>query len=318
MFDYYYGSEAEQFAFYRIPKVLFEAGGVKDISTDAKVLYGLMLDRMQLSAKNNWVDEKGRVKIEILSSFNDYNLSKVVFQKYDVTLLEDIFIDDGHGVEYVYILNAHVPNTGFLTMQNNPTIYSTVHYIDNFGNRTFTNYARQVIVNKYSNDKEDIKNQINKYYKNGFLANQFIRQYRNRLNRKLKMCYISDLYNRCLYEDCIELMGKKLEEYFSIVCGLNGSLEEMANEYFNNFEPNIIEKGIVYDSTLNLDGVYQEERGMINRSISTLINHIIYLYNRVLNNEYKEGRDKVFESELNLLGNIYDETVIHLSNISDD
>ena len=63
MFDYYYGSEAEQFAFYRIPKVLFEAEGVKDISTDAKVLYGLMLDRMQLSAKNNWVDEKGRVYI---------------------------------------------------------------------------------------------------------------------------------------------------------------------------------------------------------------------------------------------------------------
>lgn len=63
MFDYYYGSEAEQFAFYRIPKILFEAEGVRDISTDAKLLYGLMLDRMQLSAKNNWVDEEGRVYI---------------------------------------------------------------------------------------------------------------------------------------------------------------------------------------------------------------------------------------------------------------
>lgn len=63
MFDYYYGPEAEQFVFYRIPKVLFEAEGVKDISTDAKLLYGLMLDRMQLSAKNKWLDEKGRVYI---------------------------------------------------------------------------------------------------------------------------------------------------------------------------------------------------------------------------------------------------------------
>lgn len=61
MFDYYYGAEAEQFAFYRIPKVLFEAEGVKDISTDAKLLYGLMLDRMQLSARNQWLDENGRV-----------------------------------------------------------------------------------------------------------------------------------------------------------------------------------------------------------------------------------------------------------------
>ncbi len=63
MYDYYYGPESEQFAFYRIPKVLFEAEGVRNISTDAKVLYGLMLDRMQLSAKNKWLDEKGRVYI---------------------------------------------------------------------------------------------------------------------------------------------------------------------------------------------------------------------------------------------------------------
>ena len=63
MYDYYYGAEAEQFTFYRIPKVLFEADGVKDISTDAKLLYGLMLYRMQLSAKNEWLDENGRVYI---------------------------------------------------------------------------------------------------------------------------------------------------------------------------------------------------------------------------------------------------------------
>lgn len=63
MYDYYYGPEAEQFAFYRIPKVLFDAEGIKDISTDAKVLYGLMLDRMQLSTRNRWFDEKGRVYI---------------------------------------------------------------------------------------------------------------------------------------------------------------------------------------------------------------------------------------------------------------
>ena len=63
MFDYFYGAEAEQFVFYRIPKVLFEVEGVKEISTDAKLLYGLMLDRMQLSAKNGWLDEEGRVYI---------------------------------------------------------------------------------------------------------------------------------------------------------------------------------------------------------------------------------------------------------------
>ena len=61
--EYYYGAESEQVAFYRVPKILFEAESVKDISTDAKLLYGLMLDRMQLSAKNGWVDDYGRVYI---------------------------------------------------------------------------------------------------------------------------------------------------------------------------------------------------------------------------------------------------------------
>lgn len=62
-FDYFYGSEAEQFSFYRIPKILFKDKMFKDVSTDAKVLYGLMLDRMGLSVKNRWFDEENRVYI---------------------------------------------------------------------------------------------------------------------------------------------------------------------------------------------------------------------------------------------------------------
>lgn len=52
-FDYYYGSEAEQFTFYRIPKALMTEPHFKNLSSDAKILYGLMLDRMTLSMKNN-------------------------------------------------------------------------------------------------------------------------------------------------------------------------------------------------------------------------------------------------------------------------
>ncbi|MCI6432951.1 MAG: replication initiator protein A [Lachnospiraceae bacterium] len=62
-FDYYHGYESEQFAFYRIPKVLFTDDYFKDLSSDAKVLYGLMLDRMSLSVKNQWIDENERVYI---------------------------------------------------------------------------------------------------------------------------------------------------------------------------------------------------------------------------------------------------------------
>ena len=60
---YFTGGEADQFTFYRIPKQLFTNSYFRDLSTDAKVLYGLMLDRISLSVKNHWVDEQNRVYI---------------------------------------------------------------------------------------------------------------------------------------------------------------------------------------------------------------------------------------------------------------
>lgn len=62
-FKYFYGTEADQFSFYRIPKALFTNDCFKDLSCDAKILYGLMLDRMSLSIKNQWFDEENRAYI---------------------------------------------------------------------------------------------------------------------------------------------------------------------------------------------------------------------------------------------------------------
>ena len=62
-FDYYYGDESNQFSFYRIPRQLVTGDRFKRLSTDAKLLDGLLLDRMSLSAKNGWYDEQGRVYI---------------------------------------------------------------------------------------------------------------------------------------------------------------------------------------------------------------------------------------------------------------
>lgn len=63
VFDYFYGNEAEQFTFYRIPKVLVTSPQFKNVSDSAKILYGLMLDRMGLSIMNGWLDEQGRAYI---------------------------------------------------------------------------------------------------------------------------------------------------------------------------------------------------------------------------------------------------------------
>ena len=61
--EYFYGNEAEQYSFYRIPKTLFTDLCYRSVSMEAKVLYGLMLDRMGLSIRSGWLDEDGRVYI---------------------------------------------------------------------------------------------------------------------------------------------------------------------------------------------------------------------------------------------------------------
>ena len=63
MGDFFYGEQANLFSFYRLPKALFTSRRFEDVSVEAKVLYGFLLDRMGLSVKNGWKDEEGRVYI---------------------------------------------------------------------------------------------------------------------------------------------------------------------------------------------------------------------------------------------------------------
>lgn len=63
VFDYFHGDEADNYAFYRVPKVLFTKAYFQDLSTDAKVLYGLMLDLISASRENRWIDENDNVYI---------------------------------------------------------------------------------------------------------------------------------------------------------------------------------------------------------------------------------------------------------------
>ena len=63
MSDFFYGEQANLFSFYRLPKALFTSRRFENVSVEAKVLYGFLLDRMSLSVKNGWKDEEGRVYI---------------------------------------------------------------------------------------------------------------------------------------------------------------------------------------------------------------------------------------------------------------
>lgn len=77
-FDYYYGNQAEQFSFIRIPRIIMTDQIFAPLSLQAKVLYSVFLDRMSLSMRNGWFDEENRVFIiyQIAEIQDDLGFSK--------------------------------------------------------------------------------------------------------------------------------------------------------------------------------------------------------------------------------------------------
>lgn len=77
-FEYFYGNEAEQYDFIQIPSVLITDNRFAELSSQAKILYGFLLDRMGLSMKNQWMDEEGRVYVvyPVQEIMKDIGISK--------------------------------------------------------------------------------------------------------------------------------------------------------------------------------------------------------------------------------------------------
>ena len=124
--EYFYGNDAEQFTFYRIPKVLFTDHRYKAVSVEAKVLYGLLLDRMSLSIRSGWLDDDGRVYIyftlEEAIEFLGFGKDKLVrlFQELDrdrgIGLIERKKQGQGKPTK-IYVKNFIIPGDAPLTSE---------------------------------------------------------------------------------------------------------------------------------------------------------------------------------------------------------
>lgn len=114
-------TEADSYTFYRIPKVLITDDRFRTLTNDAKILYGLMLDRMSLSAKNGWFDKNKRDPLEkdLLEEIYELILETVVTQndtmiinsnKYPMSLVRSKFLklDSGH---IGYVMDCMKKNT---------------------------------------------------------------------------------------------------------------------------------------------------------------------------------------------------------------
>ena len=129
--DYFYGAEADNFTFFRIPKRLFTDDRFADVSDSAKLLYGLMLDRLQLSIRNGWFDEQHRAYIrysvaQIMKDMRCGNqkackLLKELDKKNGIGLIESKRLGLGQANVY-YVLNfASGGDDGDKNGANNPS-----------------------------------------------------------------------------------------------------------------------------------------------------------------------------------------------------
>lgn len=94
--SYFYGKEADQYSFYKIPKLLFTEAYFKKISVEAKVLYGLMLDRMSLSVKNQWLDPEGRAYVYY--SLDDIMDALGCSNKKAISIMKELDTESGIGL----------------------------------------------------------------------------------------------------------------------------------------------------------------------------------------------------------------------------
>ena len=152
-FDYYYGIEAEQFSFYRVPRLLIKDERFKGLSSDAKLLYGLMLDRMALSMKNGWLDDENRAYIiyAVENIMEDLGCSKPTCIK----VIKELDADSGIGLiekkrrglgkpDIIYVKNfASVPKKEGAEKPANADVSTEVKNLYFKKERNFTSESKE-------------------------------------------------------------------------------------------------------------------------------------------------------------------------------
>lgn len=154
-FDYYYGAESEQFSFVRVPRVLFtDKEHFDNLSNEAKLMYGLLLERMNLSRKNNQIDKHNRVYI--IFPVEEIEESLDVGHEKALNLLKEL--DDQSGIGLVkkkrrglglpsilYVKNFIVK--GEQNTDRVPTSRSTENEFQEFGKTDFKKSENQTSEN---------------------------------------------------------------------------------------------------------------------------------------------------------------------------
>ena len=220
-FDYYYGSQADQFSFFRLPKLLIRDKRFKDVSSDAKILYGILLDRMSLSMKNRWMDDENRVYII-------FKISEI---------MEEFDCSERKAVEMLAELDTN-SGVGLIEKKRQGLGKPNLIYVKNF--------VVSEAVAEEKNDSEIIQGEVLQFQNcangkvkncaNGKVKNCTDGKVQNCTNGKVKNCTDEQLnYNNNIYNDsnetdsidlinhedemdkiarCTEMVKEKIEYYY--------------------------------------------------------------------------------------------------------
>ena len=190
-FEYFYNDDSEQYSFYRIPKLLFTEEYFSSLSCEAKVLYGLMLDRMSLSLKNKWFDEQNRAYI-IFTIEDVMELLNCKSQK-AVKIMKELDAEEGIGLIEKIRQGFGKPN---------------IIYVKNFMIKEAEEQQQQVQQNELPKNCENQNSVIQNYQirKIGVNLNQIAARYNSGLyleqDRRLVLQYMEEL--KILFEEVQE------------------------------------------------------------------------------------------------------------------
>ena len=215
-FDYYYGIEAEQFSFYRVPRLLIKDERFKGLSSDAKLLYGLMLDRMSLSMKNGWLDDENRAYIiyTVDAIMEDLGCAKATCVK----IMKELDTENGIGLiekkrrglgkpDIIYVKNfSTITDAKTEEKSDNADKSTEVHKADsiytnyNQTNQSYTDISYTNPINQSGNESKlekriDLMDDINAY----------IELIKDNIEYEHHMKY-DDWQNKALYEELFEVI----------------------------------------------------------------------------------------------------------------
>ncbi len=199
-FKYFYGTEADTFTFYRIPKLLVTHSYFDNVSNDAKMLYGLMLDRMSLSAKNGWFDEENRVFIKF--SIKDAMKLLKIGKNKAIKLFAELDTVDGVG-----LIERRNQGQGKPAVIYVKSFMSEVLNSNRFENETTSGSdIKPLEVSKANTNKNKYNNTLNELDSNPIDSELKGYELLIRKNLEIDALIERDPYERELYEGIYELV----------------------------------------------------------------------------------------------------------------